>query len=273
MQQMWNVRGSQSPLPYAIFITKILEHFGVSLDGETKTPPYLGECWVGFLVTALVPPTPSPTLGSFPFPPYNTMLVNPHKCVCGPLFNVTASGSRLSEPFLAQARKSRPFQKLRFDPLAQARDSHSSENLTFLTDPKCHFSPRRDNSRSGENPLHRTDRPTAPTAQPEPTIPNPPEFHDQSSSPAAMPSNQMIIDELVSLGGYITNWMDALDTQNQQIQYELHHLSSRLNNMDVDEDSSEPEHITPNERGSIQDRESILKTCQEISQNMLLSEN
>ncbi|KAF1891563.1 hypothetical protein Lal_00015162 [Lupinus albus] len=36
MQQMWHVRGSQSLLPYAIFITKILEHFGVSLDGETK---------------------------------------------------------------------------------------------------------------------------------------------------------------------------------------------------------------------------------------------
>ncbi|KAF1896043.1 hypothetical protein Lal_00033431 [Lupinus albus] len=36
MQQMWLVRSSQSPLPYAIFITKIPEHFGVSLDGETK---------------------------------------------------------------------------------------------------------------------------------------------------------------------------------------------------------------------------------------------
>ncbi|KAF1872378.1 hypothetical protein Lal_00016676 [Lupinus albus] len=36
MRQMWNVRGSQSPLPYAIFITKILEHFGVSTNGETK---------------------------------------------------------------------------------------------------------------------------------------------------------------------------------------------------------------------------------------------
>ncbi|KAF1863238.1 hypothetical protein Lal_00014701 [Lupinus albus] len=36
MQQMWHVRDSQSLLPYAIFITKILEHFGVSLDGETK---------------------------------------------------------------------------------------------------------------------------------------------------------------------------------------------------------------------------------------------
>ncbi|KAF1891356.1 hypothetical protein Lal_00016988 [Lupinus albus] len=39
MQQMWHVRGSQSPLPYAIFITEILEHFGVSLDGETNIAP------------------------------------------------------------------------------------------------------------------------------------------------------------------------------------------------------------------------------------------
>ncbi|KAF1860178.1 hypothetical protein Lal_00040460 [Lupinus albus] len=36
MQQMWHVRGSKSPLPYAIFITNILEHFSVPLDGETK---------------------------------------------------------------------------------------------------------------------------------------------------------------------------------------------------------------------------------------------
>ncbi|KAF1866076.1 hypothetical protein Lal_00013513 [Lupinus albus] len=48
--------------------------------------------------------------------------------------------------------------------------------------------------------------------------------------------------------------MDALDTQNQQIQYELHRLSSRLNSMDIDEDSYESKHITPKERGSIQDR-------------------
>ncbi|KAF1877112.1 hypothetical protein Lal_00033562 [Lupinus albus] len=66
-----------------------------------------------------------------------------------------------------------------------------------------------------------------------------------------MPTNQMIIDELVSLRGYITTRMDAFDTQSQQIHYELHRLSSRLSNMDVDEDSSEPEHITPKERGSI----------------------
>ncbi|KAF1894485.1 hypothetical protein Lal_00043418 [Lupinus albus] len=36
MNQMWHVRGSQSPFPYAIFITKFFEHFGVLLEGETK---------------------------------------------------------------------------------------------------------------------------------------------------------------------------------------------------------------------------------------------
>ncbi|KAF1866171.1 hypothetical protein Lal_00031475 [Lupinus albus] len=43
MQQMWHVRGSQSPFPYAIFTTKILEHFGVSLDGEIKVALNLRE--------------------------------------------------------------------------------------------------------------------------------------------------------------------------------------------------------------------------------------
>ncbi|KAF1860375.1 hypothetical protein Lal_00037714 [Lupinus albus] len=41
--------------------------------------------------------------------------------------------------------------------------------------------------------------------------------------------------------------MDALDTHNQQIQYELRRLSSRLKSMDVDEDSFEPE---PFDRGA-----------------------
>ncbi|KAF1896153.1 hypothetical protein Lal_00027226 [Lupinus albus] len=68
-----------------------------------------------------------------------------------------------------------------------------------------------------------------------------PESHAPSSSSAAMPTNQMITDELVSLRGYITTRMDAFDTQSQQIHYELHRLSSRLSNMDVEEDSSEPE--------------------------------
>ncbi|KAF1864775.1 hypothetical protein Lal_00039948 [Lupinus albus] len=88
---------------------------------------------------------------------------------------------------------------------------------------------------------HRTVRPNAPTTQPEPTIPNSPEFHAQSSSSTAMPSNLMIMNELVSLRGYITTRMEVLDTHNEQIQYELHRLSSRLNSMDVDVDSFEPE--------------------------------
>ncbi|KAF1884424.1 hypothetical protein Lal_00044349 [Lupinus albus] len=44
------------------------------------------------------------------------------------------------------------------DALAQARDSRSSENLTVSTTPNCHFSPRRDNSRSSENPPAVTPR-------------------------------------------------------------------------------------------------------------------
>ncbi|KAF1869489.1 hypothetical protein Lal_00038031 [Lupinus albus] len=89
---------------------------------------------------------------------------------------------------------------------------------------------------------HRTNRQPAPTDEPEPTAePNQPESHAPSSSSAAMPTNQMIMDELVSLRGYITTRMHAFDSQSQQIHYELHRLSSRLSNMDVDEDSFEPE--------------------------------
>ncbi|KAF1862470.1 hypothetical protein Lal_00027004 [Lupinus albus] len=46
---------------------------------------------------------------------------------------------------------------------------------------------------------HRNDRQTAPTDEPEPTTPNQPQSHAPSSSSAAMPTNQMIMDELVSL--------------------------------------------------------------------------
>ncbi|KAF1896037.1 hypothetical protein Lal_00033425 [Lupinus albus] len=89
---------------------------------------------------------------------------------------------------------------------------------------------------------HRTNRQPDPTDELEPTAePNQPESHAQSSSSNAIPTNQMIMDELVSLRVYITTRMDAFDTQSQQIHYELHRLSSRLSNMDVDEDSSEPE--------------------------------
>ncbi|KAF1879739.1 hypothetical protein Lal_00039752 [Lupinus albus] len=177
-QQMWHVRGSQSPLPYAIFITEILEHFGVSLDGETKVALNL--------------------------------------------------------------RKSKV-------------DIEVVHNMGFVID---HITRR--------TYKHRTDRQTAPTDKPEPTAPNQPESHATST---AMPTNQMIMNELVSLRGYITTRMDAFDTQSQQIHYELHRLSSRLSNMDVDEDSSEPEHITPKETGS------ILKTSQDTPSSMLLSEN
>ncbi|KAF1898765.1 hypothetical protein Lal_00000667 [Lupinus albus] len=155
MQQMWHVHDTQSPFPYAIFITKILEHFGVSLDGETKVALNLRESKIDIEVV---------------------------------------------------------------------------HNMGFSLDPVT----RR-------TYMHRTNRPTAPTEQPEPTIPDLPEFQAPSSSSDAMPSNQMIMDELVFLRGYITTRMDALDTQNQEIQYELHCLSSRQHNMDVDEDNSKPE--------------------------------
>ncbi|KAF1893049.1 hypothetical protein Lal_00024172 [Lupinus albus] len=155
MRQIWIVRDSQSLLPYAIFITKILEHFGISLDGETKMAINLRESKI---------------------------------------------------------------------------DVEVVYNMEFSLDLVTRRTYR-----------HRTDRATAPSVPPEPTIPNPTEFQAPYSSSVAMPSNQMIMDELVSLRGYITTRMDALDTQNQEIQYELHRLSSRLNNMDVDEDSSEPE--------------------------------
>ncbi|KAF1881694.1 hypothetical protein Lal_00032165 [Lupinus albus] len=156
MQQMWHVRSSQSPLPYAIFITKILEHFGVSLDGETKVTLNLRESKVDIEVV----------------------------------------------------------QKMGFVIDLVTRQTYK----------------------------HRTNRQPTPTDEPEPTAePNQPESHAQSSSSATMPTNQMVMDELASLRGYITTWMDAFDTQSQQIHYELHRLSSRLSNMDVDEDSSEPE--------------------------------
>ncbi|KAF1866213.1 hypothetical protein Lal_00024211 [Lupinus albus] len=156
MQKMWHVRGSQSLLPYAIFITKILEHFGVSLEGDTKVALILRESKVDIEVV--------------------------HK-------------------------------------------------MGFVIDPVTRRTYK-----------HRTDHQLAPTDEPEPTTePNQPEFHPQSSSSAAMPTNHMIMDELVSLRGYITTRMDAFDTQSKQIHYVLHRLSSRLSNMDVDEDSSEPE--------------------------------
>ncbi|KAF1864666.1 hypothetical protein Lal_00031984 [Lupinus albus] len=124
-------------------------------------------------------------------------------------------------------------------------------------------------SRSGENPPHRTNRQPAPTDEPEPTAATiQPESNAQSSASAAMLTNQMIVDELVSLRGYITTRMDAFDTQSQQILYELHRLSSRLCNMDVDEDSSEPENLlrVKSTGGSLRwtRRKSIARNQQEV---------
>ncbi|KAF1881808.1 hypothetical protein Lal_00042517 [Lupinus albus] len=126
MRQMWTVRGSQSPLSYAIFITNILKHFKVSTDGETKVA-------------------------------------------------LNLRGSKI--------------------------DVEVVHKMGFSIDLHDHRTYK-----------HRTNRPTAPTAnQPEPANPNPFEFHAQSSSYDAMPSNQMIMDELFSHRGYISNRMDALD--------------------------------------------------------------
>ncbi|KAF1859078.1 hypothetical protein Lal_00000904 [Lupinus albus] len=128
MNQMWHVRGSQSPFPYAIFITKILEHFGVPLEGETEVALNLRESKVDIEVV---------------------------------------------------------------------------NKMGFVLD----LVTRRTYK-------HRTDRQPAPTDEPEPTTaPNQPESHAQSFASATMPTNQMSMDELVSLRGYITTRMDAFDTQ------------------------------------------------------------
>ncbi|KAF1874241.1 hypothetical protein Lal_00030274 [Lupinus albus] len=65
MNQMWHVRVSQSALPYAIFITKIFEHFGVPLEGETKVALNIREIKVdievvhkmGFVIDPVTRPT------------------------------------------------------------------------------------------------------------------------------------------------------------------------------------------------------------------------
>ncbi|KAF1865963.1 hypothetical protein Lal_00041661 [Lupinus albus] len=124
MNQMRHVRGSQSLLPYAIFITKILEYFGVSLEGETKVSLNLRESKVDIEVV--------------------------HK-------------------------------------------------MGFVIDPVTRRTYK-----------HRTDRQPASTDEPV-VAPNQPKSHAQSSTSVAMPTNQMIMDELVSLRGYITTRMDVFD--------------------------------------------------------------
>ncbi|KAF1896077.1 hypothetical protein Lal_00042339 [Lupinus albus] len=48
-----------------------------------------------------------------------------------------------------------------------------------------------------------------------------------------IPSNQVILDELFFLRGYISNQMDAIDAQNQQVQLELQRPSYKINMMDL----------------------------------------
>ncbi|KAF1896063.1 hypothetical protein Lal_00042325 [Lupinus albus] len=77
---------------------------------------------------------------------------------------------------------------------------------------------------------HRSDRPDAPVDPPanaffNPPAPQPSTFQFESSSYAQIPSNQMIMDKLFSLRGYISTRMDALDDHNQQVQIELQPLA------------------------------------------------
>ncbi|KAF1894644.1 hypothetical protein Lal_00027021 [Lupinus albus] len=93
---------------------------------------------------------------------------------------------------------------------------------------------------------HISGRLAAPVEPPTHAFVNPPEpqsstFQSESSSSAQIPTNQMIMDELFSLRGYISTRMDVLDAHNQQVQIELQCLAYKINMMDLDEESSEPE--------------------------------
>ncbi|KAF1883305.1 hypothetical protein Lal_00030413 [Lupinus albus] len=113
--------------------------------------------------------------------------------------------------------------------------------------------------------IDKPDAPADPTTNVSvnPHAQQPSDFHTESFSSAQMPSNHMIMgvirkwleslgndivailvlhmDGLFLLRGYITNRMDAFDAQNQQVQIELQRLSYKINMMDLDEESSEPE--------------------------------
>ncbi|KAF1866167.1 hypothetical protein Lal_00031471 [Lupinus albus] len=92
---------------------------------------------------------------------------------------------------------------------------------------------------------HRSDRQAAPIDHPanvfvNPPAPQPSTFQFESYSSVQIHSNQMIMDDLFSLRGYISTRMYVLDAQNQQVQIELHRLACKINMMDLDKDSSEP---------------------------------
>ncbi|KAF1891457.1 hypothetical protein Lal_00039587 [Lupinus albus] len=103
--------------------------------------------------------------------------------------------------------------KMIMQQMSHVRDSQSPfPYVIFITKILEHFGVSLDDLVTHRTYKHRTDLQTAPTDEPEPTAPNQPESHAPSSSFAAMPTIQMIMDELVSLRGYITIRMDAFDT-------------------------------------------------------------
>ncbi|KAF1884153.1 hypothetical protein Lal_00035218 [Lupinus albus] len=159
MNHMWYVRETNSPLPYAIIISNILKHFGVSTTGESK-------------------------------------------------ITLNARDSKTDVHVIHKMGF--------FRELTDRVYRHQSDKSTAPADPTANVS-------------------VNPHAQ------QPYAFHTESSSSAQMPSNQMIMVELFSVPGYISNRMDTLDAQNQQVQIELQRLSYKINMMDLDEDSSKPE--------------------------------
>ncbi|KAF1895941.1 hypothetical protein Lal_00033891 [Lupinus albus] len=62
---------------------------------------------------------------------------------------------------------------------------------------------------------HRNDQPTAPKDNPsiDPPEPQPSSFHVKSSLSSIMPTNQLVMDELVSLQGFITTRMKVFGSE------------------------------------------------------------
>nr|CCH47187.1 hypothetical protein [Lupinus angustifolius] len=167
-----------------------------------------------------------------------------------------ASSSRTKKQRINATQKNQGTSSLESNPLDLTRLLENDEQCKIFEQHfhgRIIFTPKygnlrnfefEDGSIAGFGLKNKKDRPPAPKPKPthaNPSEPQPYEFYVQSSSFVVMPSNQMIMDELISLRGYITNTIDAFDTQNQQIHFELHRLSSKLSSMDIDEDSSEPE--------------------------------
>ncbi|KAF1866289.1 hypothetical protein Lal_00024293 [Lupinus albus] len=156
MRKMWTFRDVHRPLPYAMIITTMLEHFGVFAVVEYK--------------------------------------------------------------IFLDARDN----KIDVDVIHKMRFFRDSTDMIYL---------------------HRFEHRTSPSENPsiDPPRQQHSYVHVESSSSGSKPSNQMIMDELLTLRGYITTRMDVLDVANQQVEVELRRLSNRLDYMDFDEDTAESE--------------------------------